>query len=408
MGRAGDHTAGPGEADGRLEALLSGAGELGLQPWPRRMALAAAVELRLLVPLAAPAVAVYMLAMATTSSTQIFCGHLGNVQLAAASLGNNGIQLFAYGLMLGMGSAVETLCGQAYGPEKYEMLGVYLQRATVLLTATGVPLAAAYAFSEPMLRLLGQSPEIAGAAAEFAYGLVPQIFAFAANCPIQNIVAPSAYILAASLVLHVALSWLAVYVLGLGLFGASLTLSLTWWVLVLGQFAYIVWSPKCRATWVGFTWAAFADLSGFAKLSAASAVMLVLEVWYFQLLILLAGMLPDPQIALDAHGVASRPLPVGNELGAGNARSAAFSAWMVTAVSAFVSAIAGLVTFLLRDKLSYVFTGGEVALGCRSTVPAQRAQWVALGCRSTVLAQQAKWVARESSAGGVGSVGAQS
>jgi MATE family multidrug resistance protein len=32
---------------------------------------------------------------------------------------------------------------------------------------------------------------------------------------------------------------------------------------------------------------------------------------------------------------------------------------MVTAVSAFVSAAAGLVTFLLRDKLSYIFTGGE-------------------------------------------------
>jgi multidrug resistance protein, MATE family len=51
---------------------------------------------------------------------------------------------------------------------------------------------------------------------------------------------------------------------------------------------------------------------------------------------------------------------VGNELGAGNPRSAAFSAWMVTAVSAFVSAIAGLAVFLLRDKLSYIFTGGEV------------------------------------------------
>jgi multidrug resistance protein, MATE family len=32
---------------------------------------------------------------------------------------------------------------------------------------------------------------------------------------------------------------------------------------------------------------------------------------------------------------------------------------MVTAVPAFMSAAAGLVTFLLRDKLSHVFTGGE-------------------------------------------------
>ena len=36
-----------------------------------------------------------------------------------------------------MGSAVETLCGQAYGAHKYEMLGIYLQRATIVLTVTG-------------------------------------------------------------------------------------------------------------------------------------------------------------------------------------------------------------------------------------------------------------------------------
>ncbi|KAM3365733.1 hypothetical protein ACQJBY_015418 [Aegilops geniculata] len=370
----GDH-AGVRSADGRLEALLSGGGGA------RRMASAAALELRLLAPLAAPAVVVYMLIIVMSSATQIFCGQLGNVQLAAASLGNNGIQVFAYGLMLGMGSAVETLCGQAYGAEKYEMLGVYLQRSTVLLMATGVPLAAMYAFSEPILLLLGQSPEIAGAAAEFAYGLIPQIFAYAANFPIQkflqaqSIVAPSAYILTASMALHVAMSWVAVYRLGLGLLGASLTLSLTWWVLVAGQFAYIVLSPRCRETWTGFTWAAFADLAGFAKLSAASAVMLALEVWYFQVLILLAGMLPDPQIALDSLTVctsiqswvfmisvgfnAAASVRVGNELGAGNPRSAAFSAWVVTAMSALIAVLAGVLVFLLRHKLSYIFTGGE-------------------------------------------------
>ncbi|XP_051215667.1 protein DETOXIFICATION 40 [Lolium perenne] len=364
-----------GAVDSRLEELLSGGGGA------RRLASAAALELRLLAPLAFPAVVVYMLIIVMSSATQIVCGQLGNVQLAAASLGNNGIQVFAYGLMLGMGSAVETLCGQAYGAEKHEMLGVYLQRSTVLLTATGVPLAVMYAFSEPILLLLGQSPEIAGAAAEFAYGLIPQIFAYAANFPIQkflqaqSIVAPSAYILAASLVLHLGMSWVAVYKLGLGLLGASLTLSLTWWVLVAAQFVYILKSPRCRETWTGFTWAAFADLAGFAKLSAASAVMLALEVWYFQVLILLAGMLPDPQIALDSLTVctsiqswvfmisvgfnAAASVRVGNELGAGNPRSAAFSAWIVTAMSALIAAVAAVLVFLLRHKLSYLFTGGE-------------------------------------------------
>ena len=208
-----------------------------------------------------------------------------------------------------MGSAVETLCGQAYGAHRYEMLGVYMQRSFVLLAAAGVPLAAIYFFSDRILVLLGESPEIASAAGVFVYGLVPQIFAYAANFPIQkfmqaqSIVLPSAYISTATLALHVLLSWAVVYKAGLGLLGASLVLSLSWWVIVAAQFAYIVTSPKCRHTWTGFTCQAFSGLGDFLKLSAASAVMLCLETWYFQVLVLIAGLLPNPELALDALSV---------------------------------------------------------------------------------------------------------
>ncbi|CAN6317760.1 unnamed protein product [Urochloa humidicola] len=217
----------------RLESILSDAS----LPWPRRMAAASAVEMRLLVRLAAPAVLVYMINYLMSMSTQIFSGHLGTLELAAASLGNNGIQIFAFGLMLGMGSAVETLCGQAYGAHRYDMLGIYLQRATILLMATGGPLAAIYAFSRPILIFLGESPEIAGAATAFVYGLIPQIFAYAAIFPIQkflqaqSIVVPSAYISAATLALHVTLSYLVIFQLGMGLLGASLMLSFSNWVI---------------------------------------------------------------------------------------------------------------------------------------------------------------------------------
>jgi multidrug resistance protein, MATE family len=69
-------------------------------PRARRLLRAARVELRLLVALAAPAVAVYMINYAMSLSTRIFCGQLGTLELAAASLGNVGIQVFAYGLMV--------------------------------------------------------------------------------------------------------------------------------------------------------------------------------------------------------------------------------------------------------------------------------------------------------------------
>ncbi|XP_057962011.1 protein DETOXIFICATION 40-like [Malania oleifera] len=349
-------------------------------PYLRRLRSAARIELGLLFRLAAPAVMVYMINNLMSLSTRIFAGHLGNLELAAASLGNSGIQLFAYGLMLGMGSAVETLCGQAYGAHKYEMLGVYLQRSTLVLTATAVPLTVIYLLCKPILLLLGQSSALASAAAIFVYGLIPQIYAYAVNFPIQkflqsqSIVTPSAVISGATLFLHLLLSWVAVYKLGLGLVGASLVLSLMWWVMVGAQFAYIVMSERCKATWRGFSVQAFAGIWDFVKLSSGSAVMLCLETWYMQILVLIAGLLKNPELALDALSVcmgingllfmvsvgfnAAASVRVGNELGSGNPKSAAFSVVMVNLVSFVVAVMEAVVVLSLRHVISYAFTSG--------------------------------------------------
>ncbi|XP_059276964.1 protein DETOXIFICATION 40-like [Lycium ferocissimum] len=366
------------ESSNELETVLL---DTEIPLWSK-FRLATWIEMKLLFHLAAPAVMVYMINYVMSMSTQIFSGHLGNLELAAASLGNTGIQVFAYGLMLGMGSAVETLCGQAFGAKKYDMLGIYLQRSTVLLTLTGILLTVAYIFSKPILIFLGQTERIADAAAIFVYGLIPQIFAYAINFPIQkflqaqSIVAPSAYISAATLALHLVLSWVVIYKIGLGLLGASLVLSLSWWIIVIGQFVYIVKSERCEQTWKGFSWRAFSGLPGFFKLSAASAVMLCLETWYFQIVVLLAGLLENPELALDALSIcmtisgwvfmisvgfnAAASVRVSNELGARHPKSAAFSVIVVTSWSFILSVIAAIIVLALRRLISYAFTEGEV------------------------------------------------
>ncbi|CAA3008827.1 DETOXIFICATION 40-like [Olea europaea subsp. europaea] len=283
--------------------------------------------------------------------------------------------------LLGMGSAVETLAGQAYGAHRYEMLGIYMQRSTILLVLSGLPLMVIYLFSKPILMLLGESKSLASAAALFIYGLIPQIFAYAANFPIQkflqaqSIVNPSAYISAAALVLHVFLTWLALFVLGWGLLGAGLVLSFSWWIIVAGQFIYILFSDKCKLTWTGFDWMAFSGLWDFFKLSSASAVMLCLETWYFQILVLIAGLLPHPELVLDSISIcvtivgwvymvavgfnAAASVRVSNELGAGHPKSAAFSVVVVTVSCLIISVIFAVVSLALRHQLSYIFTGGK-------------------------------------------------
>ncbi|CDO97091.1 unnamed protein product [Coffea canephora] len=63
-----------------------------------------------------------------------FAGHLGALRLAAVTEAENVIICFAYGF--GMGSALETLSSQAVVAEKFNMLGIYLQRSWIIALIT--------------------------------------------------------------------------------------------------------------------------------------------------------------------------------------------------------------------------------------------------------------------------------
>ncbi|KAK2458638.1 Protein DETOXIFICATION 16 [Trifolium repens] len=85
--------------------------------------------------LAGPLIAVSLLQYSLQMISIMFVGHLGKLPLSGASLGNSFASVTGYSVLLGMGSALETLCGQAYGAKKYHMLGVHTQRAFFLLFA---------------------------------------------------------------------------------------------------------------------------------------------------------------------------------------------------------------------------------------------------------------------------------
>ncbi|XP_027087698.1 protein DETOXIFICATION 40 [Coffea arabica] len=374
--------------DSKTEAILS---DISL-PRFRRLWWATGAELKTLFQIAAPACIVYLLNSVMSTSTQVFCGHLGNLEFAASSLGNNGLSVLAFGLMLGMGSAVETLCGQAYGAKKYDMLGIYLQRAAILLVATAIPLMIAYIFSKPIFLLLGQKKEVASAAAVFVYGLIPQIFLYAFNFPIQkflqaqSIILPSAVIAAVALAVHMLLTWFALFKFGWGLLGAAFVLSFSWVLIVVPQFVYILVSDRCRKTWNGFSMQAFSGLWSFYKLSAASAVMLCLECWYFQIMVLIAGLLPNPEVALETVSIcltingcmfmissgfnAAASVRVSNELGAGHAKAAAFSVLVVTASSSLIALTVAILVLAYRHVISYAFTSGkQIAIATSELMP---------------------------------------
>ncbi|KAL0365478.1 UNVERIFIED_CONTAM: protein DETOXIFICATION 29 [Sesamum angustifolium] len=118
--------------------------------------------------------------------TIAFVGHLGEVELAAVSVVQNVLEGFVFGIMLGMGSALETLCGQAVGAGQYEMLGLYLQRSFIITTVTAFLLLLLYIFTSPILNLLRQDKEISELAGKYSLWVIPQLFAYALNFPVQK------------------------------------------------------------------------------------------------------------------------------------------------------------------------------------------------------------------------------
>lgn len=188
----------------------------------------------------------------------------------------------------------------------------------------------------------------------------------------QNIVNPLAYIAVGVFLLHILLTWLVTYVLDYGLVGAALTLSLSWWILVILQGIYILASPSCKETWTGLSTKAFRGLWPYFKLTVASAIMLCLEIWYFQGLVLISGLLSNPTIALDSISIsmnylnwdmqfmlglaAAASVRVSNELGAGHPMVAKFSVVVVTTTSVIISVIFSAIVLIFKTGLSQLFT----------------------------------------------------
>jgi multidrug resistance protein, MATE family len=146
----------------------------------------AADENRKLWNLAGPAIFTSLAQYSLGAVTLVFAGRLTTLELDAVSTENNVVAGLAFGVTVGMGSALETLCGQAYGAGRLHMMGVYLQRSWIILNAVAVLMLPLYLLATPLLRAFHQDAEIAALAGRVSLYMTPQLFAYAFNFPIQK------------------------------------------------------------------------------------------------------------------------------------------------------------------------------------------------------------------------------
>ncbi|KAI4307443.1 hypothetical protein L6164_030632 [Bauhinia variegata] len=308
--------------------------------------------------------------------TQAFAGHLGDVQLASISIANTVIVGFNFGLLLGMASALETLCGQAFGAKRYHMLGIYMQRSWIVLFFCCFLLLPFYVFATPILKLFGQPEDVAEESGIVALWLIPLHFSFAFQFPLQRFLqcqlkTPAiAWVSVLGLIVNVLTSWLFVFVWDFGVVGAAIALDISWWVLVFGLYGYVVYA--CPLTWTGFSIEAFSGLWEFLKLSIASGIMLCLENWYYRILILMTGHLKNATVAVDALSIcmtingwemmiplaffAGAGVRVANELGSGNGEGAKFATLVSVLESTAIGLFFCVIIMIFHNQFAYIFT----------------------------------------------------
>ncbi|KAA3453056.1 protein DETOXIFICATION 18-like [Gossypium australe] len=209
----------------------------------------------------------------------MFAGHLGELQLAGATLANSWATVTGFAFMTGLSGALETLCGQGFGAKIYRILGIYLQSSCIISCSFAILISILWFYTEPILIFLQQDAEISKTAALyikylipglFAYGLVQNILRFLQS---QSILMPLVWFSVLPLALHLGIVYALVNWTDLGFKGAPLAASISLWIsLVLLSF-YVVLAQRFEETWPGLSSESFRLVFPNLKLAIPSAAM---------------------------------------------------------------------------------------------------------------------------------------
>nr|QJD20792.1 multidrug and toxic compound extrusion 2 [Datisca glomerata] len=335
-------------------------------------------EVRKQVWLAGPLITVSLLQYSLQAISVMFVGHLGELPLSGASMATSFATVTGFSLLMGMASALDTFCGQSYGAKQYHLLGIHMQRAMLVLFIVSIPLAVVWENTGEILKALGQDPEISAEAGQYARYMVPSLFAYGLlQClnrflQTQNIVFPMMLSSAISTLIHVFVCWVMVFKSGLGSRGAALASAISYWINVLLMAFYVRFSSSCSASWTGFSKEALENIITFLRLAIPSAVMVCLEMWSFELMVLLAGFLPNPQLETSVLSICLNTaavfwmIPFGlssavstrvsNELGGGRPKTARLAVLVVLVTAITEGLLVGAVFILIRNIWGYAYS----------------------------------------------------
>jgi MATE family multidrug resistance protein len=204
-------------------------------------------DIRGVVALAIPVVAVQVGMMAMGVVDTIMVGHYSAADLAAVALGN--LYFFsAVVFPMGVLMALDPVVSQAVGAGDHPAVGRALQRGGILALVLGVPAALALLPGEPLLRVLRQPVDVVPVAGGYALAALPGVFPFLAFIVFRQTlqamgrVAPIVFTIVLANLANLLFNWVLIFgrwgFPALGAVGSGWASSLSRWLMLAGLLAF--------------------------------------------------------------------------------------------------------------------------------------------------------------------------
>ncbi|CAH2065736.1 unnamed protein product [Thlaspi arvense] len=312
--------------------------------------------------MAAPMVAVSVSQYLLQVISMVMAGHLDELSLSGVAIATSLTNVTGFSLLFGFAGALETLCGQAFGAEQFRKINAYTYSSMLCLLLLCFPISLVWVFMDKVLEVFHQDPLVSQLACTYSIWLIPALFGYAILQSMtryfqsQGLVLPLFLSALGALCFHIPFCWLLVYKLRFGIVGAALSIGVSYWFNVGLLWVFMRDSALYRETRNLRAQEIFSSMKQFIALAVPSAMLICLEWWSFELLILLSGLLPNSKletsvmsiclttsalhyVLVDAIGAAAST-HVSNELGAGNPRAARAAAKAAIFLGAFDASLA--------------------------------------------------------------------
>ena len=315
-----------------------------------------------------------------TVTCLVFTGHIGrSVYLDGTALAISFGNVTGTSIVIGISSGMDTLCSQAYGGKNYHLVGVYFQRAGLLLLLVCFPIWALWLNAESLLILLHQDAGVAAVAGKYLRILCvakPAVIIFTISekfLQTQNVVNPTIFITVVGNAVNICSHYLFVVHLGFGVEGSAISLSLSYWSLALSYLAYIRCSSLYHTSWPGWSSDALNGWLHYCKYGIPSLLMVCLEWWSFEIGYLVVGATSSlPKVEIGIYSImfklsdqlysipvgftTAATVRVGNLLGANNPVLARKITFLCLAMIFVIGVHFSVGVLLLRYHLPLLFT----------------------------------------------------